>query len=162
MLNPLRLQTVIGDPLTVYGANQTRRFLNIRDTLACVELAVANPAAAGDFRVFNQFTEQFSVLELAGLVKQAGEHLGYAVEIQHCENPRVEKEEHYYNAVHTKLLDLGLEPTLLGEELVESMIHTIERYKANAIEAHIDPRTRWNPAKSPAGHPSPRYHQALR
>ncbi|HET6999642.1 MAG TPA: hypothetical protein VFI03_13780, partial [Solirubrobacterales bacterium] len=97
------------------------------------------------------FTEQFSVLELAKLVKHAGEHLGYSVEIQHCENPRVEKEEHYYNAVHTKLLDLGLEPTLLGEELVESMIHIIERYKGNTIEASIDPRTRWNPAKSPAG-----------
>ena len=88
-----------------------------------------NPAERGEFRVFNQFTEQFSVLELAELVKHAGEHLGYSVEIQHCENPRVEKEEHYYNAIHTKLLDLGLEPTLLGEELVESMIHAIERHK---------------------------------
>ncbi len=152
VLNRFCLQAVIGHPLTVYGAGtQTRGFLNIRDTLACVELAVANPAEAGEFRVFNQFTEQFSVLELAGLVKEAGEHLGYSVEIQHYENPRVEKEQHYYNAVHTKLLDLGLEPTLLGEELVESMIHTIERYKGNAIEDHIDPRTRWNPAKSPAG-----------
>src|SRR6195952_1187177 len=145
------LQAVIGHPLTVYGAgHQTRGFLNIRDTIACVELAVANPAERGDFRVFNQFTEQFSVLELAGLVKHAGEHLGYTVEIQHYENPRVEKEEHYYNAVHTKLLDLGLEPNLLGEELVESMLHTIERHKGNAIETAIDPRTRWNPAKSPA------------
>ncbi len=152
VLNRFCLQAVIGHPLTVYGAgHQTRGFLNIRDTIACVELAVANPAERGDFRVFNQFTEQFSVLELAGLVKQAGEHLGYAVETQHYENPRVEKEEHYYNAVHTKLLDLGLEPTLLGEELVESMIHIIERYKGNAIESSIDPRTRWNPAKSPAG-----------
>jgi UDP-sulfoquinovose synthase len=152
VLNRFCLQAVIGHPLTVYGAGtQTRGFLNIRDTLACVDLAVNNAADAGEFRVYNQFTEQFSVLELAGLVKQAGEHLGYAVEIQHCENPRVEKEQHYYNAVHTKLLDLGLEPTLLGEELVESMIHTIERYKGNAVEDHIDPQTRWNPAKSPAG-----------
>jgi UDP-sulfoquinovose synthase len=152
VLNRFCLQAVIGHPLTVYGAgHQTRGFLNIRDTLACVELAVANPAERGDFRVFNQFTEQFSVLELAGLVKQAGEHLGYTVEIEHFENPRVEKEEHYYNAVHTKLLDLGLEPALLGEELVESMLHTIERHKGNAIEASINPRTRWNPAKSPAG-----------
>jgi UDP-sulfoquinovose synthase len=152
VLNRFCLQAVIGHPLTVYGAgHQTRGFLNIRDTIACVELAVANPAERGDFRVFNQFTEQFSVLELAGLVKQAGEHLGYSVEIQHYENPRVEKEEHYYNAIHTKLLDLGLEPTLLGEELVESMIHIIERYKGNAIDSSIDPRTRWNPAKSPAG-----------
>jgi len=152
VLNRFCLQAVIGHPLTVYGGGrQTRGFLNIRDTIACVDLAVANPAERGDFRVFNQFTEQFSVLELAGLVKQAGEHLGYAVEIQHYENPRVEKEEHYYNAIHTKLLDLGLEPTLLGEELVESMIHIIERYKGNTIESSIDPRTRWNPAKSPAG-----------
>ena len=149
VLNRFCLQAVIGHPLTVYGSGgQTRGFLNIRDTLQCVELAVANPAEAGEFRVFNQFTEQFSVLELAELVKQAGEHLGYSVEIQHVDNPRVEKEEHYYNAIHTKLLDLGLEPTLLGEELVESMIHVIERHKGRAIEGAIDPRTRWNPAKS--------------
>ncbi len=155
VLNRFCLQAVIGHPLTVYGSgNQTRGFLNIRDTLNCVELAATNPAEAGEFRVFNQFTEQFSVIELAELVKGAAEHLGYAVEIQHCDNPRVEKEDHYYNAIHTKLLDLGLEPTLLGEELVESMIHTIERYKDKAIEAAIDPRTRWNPAagaKTPAG-----------
>jgi UDP-sulfoquinovose synthase len=148
VLNRFCLQAVIGHPLTVYGAGtQTRGFLNIRDTLACVELAVLHPADSGEFRVFNQFTEQFSVLELAGLVKHAGEHLGYSVEIQHCENPRVEKEEHYYNAVHTKLLDLGLEPALLGEELVESMIHTIARYKDRVIESSIDPHTRWNPGE---------------
>jgi UDP-sulfoquinovose synthase len=152
VLNRFCLQAVIGHPLTVYGAGQqTRGFLNIRDTLACVELAALNPAEAGEFRVFNQFTEQFSVGQLAELVKEAGEHLGYSVEIQHYENPRVEKEEHYYNAVHTKLLDLGLEPTLLGEELVESIIHAIERHKGRVIETAIEPKTRWNPAKSPAG-----------
>ncbi|HEY0316678.1 MAG TPA: NAD-dependent epimerase/dehydratase family protein [Solirubrobacterales bacterium] len=153
VLNRFCLQAVIGHPLTVYGAGtQTRGFLNIRDTLQCVELAAANPADPGEFRVFNQFTEQFSVIELAQLVKHAAEHLGYSVEIQHVDNPRVEKEEHYYNAIHTKLLDLGLQPTLLGEELVESMIHAIERYKGQVIETAIDPRTRWNPAKSAAGH----------
>jgi UDP-sulfoquinovose synthase len=152
VLNRFCLQAVIGHPLTVYGSGgQTRGFLNVRDTLQCVELAAANPAEAGEFRVFNQFTEQFSVLELAELVKAAAEHLGYTVEIEHCDNPRVEKEEHYYNAVHTKLLDLGLQPTLLGEELVESIIHAIERYKGNVVEGSIDPQTRWNPAKSPAG-----------
>jgi UDP-sulfoquinovose synthase len=152
VLNRFCLQAVIGHPLTVYGTGgQTRGFLNIRDTLQCVELAALHPADAGEFRVFNQFTEQFSVLELAELVKHAGEHLGYSVEIEHRDNPRVEKEEHYYNAVHTKLLDLGLEPTLLGEELVESIIHAIERYKGNVVESSIDPHTRWNPAKFPAG-----------
>ena len=119
MLNRFCLQAVIGHPLTVYGSGgQTRGFLNIRDTLRCVELAVENPAESGDYRVFNQFTEQFSVEELAGLVSEAGRHLGIEVETRSYENPRVELEQHYYNATHTKLLDLGLEPTLLGEELV--------------------------------------------
>jgi UDP-sulfoquinovose synthase len=152
VLNRFCAQAVIGHPLTVYGSGgQTRGFLNIRDTLRCVELAVENPADRGEFRVFNQFTEQFSVNELAALVKAAGEHLGYSVEVQQVENPRVELEEHYYNATHTKLLDLGLEPNLLGEELVESMLGTIERHKDRVIESSIDPHTRWNPLKSPAG-----------
>jgi UDP-sulfoquinovose synthase len=155
VLNRFCLQAVIGHPLTVYGAGtQTRGFLNIRDTLACVELAAANPAERGEFRVFNQFTEQFSVIELAELVKASAEHLGYEVEIRHYDNPRVEKEQHYYNAVHTKLLDLGLQPTLLGEELVESVLHILERYKGDAIESAIDPRTRWNPAGPPAAAPA--------
>jgi UDP-sulfoquinovose synthase len=152
VLNRFCVQAVIGHPLSVYGSGgQTRGFLNIRDTLRCVELAVENPAGRGEFRVFNQFTEQFSVAQLAELVRASAQHLGYSVEVEHCDNPRVELEEHYYNAVHTKLIDLGLEPTLLGEELVESMIHSIERHKERVIPSSIDPHTRWNPAKSPAG-----------
>jgi UDP-sulfoquinovose synthase len=151
VLNRFCVQAVIGHPLTVYGAgHQTRGFLNIRDTLACVELAVLNPAERAEMRVYNQFTEQFSVLELAELVKEAGEHLGYSVAIDHVENPRVEKEEHYYNAIHTKLLDLGLQPTLLGEELVESIIHAIERHKGRVIDTAIEPQTRWDPGKPAA------------
>ena len=106
---------MIGHPLTVYGkGGQTRGFLNIRDTLECVELAVNNPAEAGEYRVFNQFTESFSVSELAELVQRSGAEVGLEVEIEHLENPRVELEEHYYNPVHTKLLDLGLEPCQPG------------------------------------------------
>src|SRR6201991_1361084 len=151
VLNRFCLQAVIGHPLTVYGeGNQTRSFLNIRDTLACVGLAVENPAAAGEFRVFNQFTEQFSVMQLAGIVKEAGAHLGYEVDIQHYDNPRVEKEEHYYNAFNSNLLDLGLQPRLLGEELVESILGILDRYKDRAAEGAIDPRTRWNPGKQAA------------
>ena len=156
VLNRFCVQAVIGHPLTVYGTGgQTRGFLNIRDTLQCVELAAADPGRGGEFRVFNQFTEQFSVLR-AGRAGQARRASTSATRSRSStvENPRVEKEEHYYNAIHTKLLDLGLEPTLLGEELVESIIHAIERYKGNVIESSIDPHTRWNPAggaKTPAG-----------
>src|SRR6266446_8815286 len=76
-LNRFCLQAVIGHPLTVYGAGgQTRGFLNIVDTLQCVELATLNPAEESEYRVFNQFTEQFSVLQLAEQVQEAGAAYG--------------------------------------------------------------------------------------
>jgi len=146
-LNRFCLQAVIGHPLTVYGkGGQTRGYLNIVDTIQCVELAVANPAAAGEMRVYNQFTEQFSVRELAELVQKAGADFGIDVSIDSIENPRVELEEHYYNATHTKLMDLGLKPDLLSETLVESMFAQIDRYKGRAILDHILPRDRWRPS----------------
>ena len=140
MLNRFCVQAVVGHPLTVYGkGGQTRGFLNIRDTLQCVELAVENPADAGEFRVFNQFTEQFSVGELAELVQRSAAELGFEIDIENVENPRVEAEEHYYNPVHTKLLDLGLKPSYLGDELVRSMLKTIERHRARVIDSAIAP-----------------------
>ncbi len=110
-LNRFCLQAVIGHPLTVYGTGgQTRGYLNIVDTLRCIELAVEHPADPGEFRVFNQFTESFAILDLAELVQKAGAEVGLDVAIGAVDNPRVESEEHYYNPAHTKLLDLGLRP----------------------------------------------------
>jgi UDP-sulfoquinovose synthase len=144
VLNRFCTQAVIGHPLTVYGeGGQTRGFLNIRDTLQCVELAVLNPADRGEFRVFNQFTEQFSVAELAELVRSSAGELGIEVEVQKYPNPRVEAESHYYNATNTKLHDLGLEPHHLGEELVRSLLGIIERHRDRVIEAAILPTTSW-------------------
>ena len=145
-LNRFCVQAAIGYPLTVYGrGGQTRGYLNIRDTIACVALAVGNPADPGELRVYNQFTEQFSVLELAERVKAAAEHLGWTVEIAHTANPRKEAEDHYYNARHTKLVELGLQPRLLDEELIDTML-----LKIKAHEDRIDPNTfvqnvRWVP-----------------
>jgi UDP-sulfoquinovose synthase len=143
-LNRFCLQAVIGHPLTAYGkGGQTRGYLNIVDTLRCVELAILNPPEAGEYRVFNQFTEQFSITELAEHVQKAGAEMGIDVRVDHIENPRVEAEEHYYNAKHTKLLDLGLEPHLLSETLIESMFDVIQRYRDRVIRDHILPTTRW-------------------
>jgi UDP-sulfoquinovose synthase len=145
-LNRFCLQAVIGHPLTVYGrGGQTRGYLNIVDTLQCVELAVLNPPDRGEYRVFNQFTEQFSLVELADLVRRAGEDYGLQVEVNHVDNPRVEQEDHYYNATHTKLLDLGLKPHHLSETLIESMFGIIERYRDRIVPDVILPRTRWTP-----------------
>jgi UDP-sulfoquinovose synthase len=150
-LNRFCLQAVIGHPLTVYGkGGQTRGYLNIVDTLQCVDLAVTNPAAPGEYRVFNQFTEQFSVMELAELVQRAGKEYGIDVRIDHVENPRVEKEQHYYNAKHSKLLDLGLQPHTLSETLVESMFEQIEKHRDRVRPEHIHPETRWRSPRTPA------------
>ena len=150
-LNRFCLQAVIGHPLTVYGAGgQTRGFLNIADTLQCVELASTNPPDGGEFRVFNQFTEQFSVLELAELVARAGKVVGLEVDIDHLDNPRVEAEQHYYRAANSHLLELGLRPRYLSETLIESMFGVIERYRDRVSLEHILPRTRWRPRTAPA------------
>ena len=152
-LNRFCLQAVIGHPLTVYGkGGQTRGYLNIVDTMRCVELAVTHPADAGEMRVFNQFTEQFSILELAQLVQKAGAEVGIDVDVEPIDNPRFELEEHYYHAAHTKLLDLGLEPHLLSETLIESMFAELERFKHRVILEHVLPRDRWRSgATAPAG-----------
>ncbi|MFM9053437.1 MAG: NAD-dependent epimerase/dehydratase family protein [Solirubrobacterales bacterium] len=152
VLNRFCVQAVVGHPLTVYGGGgQTRGYLNIRDTLRCVELATLNPADRGEFRVFNQFTEQFTVSELADLVAEASGRVGFDVTIESFPNPRVELEQHYYNASNQKLLDLGLEPHYLGEELVHSMLKEIDRLRDRVIFRAITPKTKWNPGELEGG-----------
>lgn len=144
-LNRFCVQAALGVPLTVYGkGGQRRGFLNIRDTLRCVELAVINPAKPGEYRVFNQFTETFSILQLAELVVEQAKLLGLSARIDHLENPRVELEEHHYNPVHTKLLDLGLQPHFLSDELVNTMIKTVVKYKDRLKPEIIQPKVKWN------------------
>ena len=143
-LNRFCLEAVIGHPLTVYGTGgQTRGLLNLRDTLACVELALLHPADPSEMRVFNQFTESFSIRDLAVEVQHAGKELGLEVEIGEIENPRSEAQEHYYNPTHTKLLDLGLVPTLLSEDLVTGTLRMLMKYKDRAVHDAIAPRTTW-------------------
>jgi UDP-sulfoquinovose synthase len=124
-------------------AIQTRGYLDIRDTVQCVELAIANPAQPGEFRVFNQFTEQFSVNELASLVTKAGEKLGLDVKTISVPNPRVEAEEHYYNAKHTKLIELGLEPHLLSDSLLDSLLNFAIKFKDRVDTKQIMPSVSW-------------------
>ncbi len=144
-LNRFCIQAAIAHPLTVYGkGGQTRGFLDIRDTVRCVELAIANPAQPGEFRVFNQFTELFSVGDLATMVKKAGNAMGLNVEINHIDNPRVEKEEHYFKAKNTKLLDLGLEPHYLSDSLLDSLLNFAVKYQNRVDNKQIMPKVSWH------------------
>src|SRR5271163_1612636 len=144
VLNRFCVQAAIGQPLTVYGkGGQTRGFLDIRDTVRCVELACENPAKKGECRVYNQFTEQFSVLELAHLVQAAGRNMNLDVEINHLPDPRVEAEEHYYNARHSKLVDLGLEPHLLSDALLDSLMNIALQYRDRIDASLMLPQVNW-------------------
>jgi UDP-sulfoquinovose synthase len=144
VLNRFCVQAAIGQPLTVYGkGGQTRGFLDIRDTVRCVELACENPAKKGECRVYNQFTERFSVLDLAHMVEAAGKKLGLSVEIDHLPDPRVEAEEHYYNAKHSKLVDLGLEPHLLSDALLDSLVNIALQYRDRIDASLMLPQVNW-------------------
>jgi UDP-sulfoquinovose synthase len=146
VLNRFCVQAVTGHPLTVYGSGgQTRGVLNILDTLACVALAIDHPAERGEFRVFNQFTESFSVAQMAEMV--AANYSG-AVTVEHSPDPRVEREDHYYRAAHTKLLDLGLVPHLLTSSVIRSILAVADKHKDNVDLTAILPTVEWRSTSS--------------
>jgi len=153
VLNRYCVQAVLGRPLTVYGkGGQTRGFLDIRDTMRCIELAILNPPKQGEFRVFNQFTEQFTVGQLAELVQEVAKKKTLKVEITHLPDPRVEAEEHYYNAKHTKLLDLGLTPHYLSDTLLDSVLDVVARYRHRVREETVLPYVNWRNIHNPTGY----------
>jgi UDP-sulfoquinovose synthase len=143
-LNRFLIQAAVNHDLTVYGrGGQTRGFLNIMDTVRCIEIAAEHPADQGEFRVFNQFTEEFSVLELAEKVQRIAEKQGFDVNIAHVENPRVEKEEHYYHAQNTKLIDLGLQPHLLTDEVLQDILRTAVTHQDRIVPENVLPNISW-------------------
>ena len=144
VLNRFCLQAAIGQPLTVYGkGGQTRGFLDIRDTVRCIEIACHHPAAKGECRVYNQFTEQFSIMDLAGLVDAAARKMGLTVEVDHIPDPRVEAEQHYYNAKHSKLIDLGLQPHYLSDSLLDSLMNIALKYRERVDPSLMLPQVNW-------------------
>jgi UDP-sulfoquinovose synthase len=144
VLNRFVIQAVLGEPLTVYGTGgQTRGVIDIRDTVECIRLAVENPVDAGEFRVFNQMTESYSVSEIAALV---ADRFPGPVQIEHLENPRVEQGEHYYNVKHTGLVGLGLNPHLLSDTLIESMFDIVAANKDRVDLDALLPTVRWKVA----------------
>lgn len=144
VVNRFLVQAVAGIPLTVYGkGGQKRGYLNLKDTLQCVQLAAENPAKHGELRILNQVTETFSVNELAAKVSDAAKSIGIDVTIKSIDNPRKEKEDHYYNVVHTGLLDLGLEPHLMTQEVLVQMLEVVRKHSDGIDSRKVFPRVRW-------------------
>ncbi|HRJ61053.1 MAG TPA: NAD-dependent epimerase/dehydratase family protein [Azospirillaceae bacterium] len=147
VINRFLTQAAAGIPLTVYGrGGQTRGYLNLLDTLQCVELALSNPAPRGELRIYNQFTELFSIRDIAEKTLRAAALTGLTASVQSLPNPRKEKEEHYYNVEHSALLNLGLQPCLLSDERLAEMLTRVLAHKDRIDAAKILPRVRWNNA----------------
>lgn len=145
LVNRFLVQAVAGIPLTVYGkGGQVRGYLNLKDTLQCVQLAVEKPTTAGDLRILNQFTETFSVNDFADRVVNVGNQMGLGVEKKSIANPRKEPEDHYYNPAHSGLIDLGLEPNYLTDEVLGEMLEKVIEYKDKIDNSKILPRVKWN------------------
>lgn len=146
VLNRFVIQAVLGEPLTVYGTGgQTRGLIDIRDTVECIRLAVANPAERGEFRVFNQMTESMSVRDIADVVAR---QFPGPVQIELLANPRTEAAEHYYNVKHTRLVELGLQPHLLSDTLIESMFGIVEVNKHRVDVGKLYPTVQWSRANN--------------
>lgn len=143
-LNRFCVQAATEYPLSVYGTGQqTRGYINLRDTIRCIELAIETPAQTGEYRVFNQITEQFSLVQLAEMVASQSKHFGVEAQVQYHPNPRIELEEHYYNATHTRLIELGLKPHLLNEDVLASMINVALEHRQHIDKALIVPTVNW-------------------
>lgn len=134
-INRFCAQAVIEHPLTIYGkGGQTRGFLALEDSIQCISLLLDNPPEMGEYRVVNQFDEQYKVSELADKVKRIGDKKGLDVEIKRFENPRLEKEEHYYKADHEKLRKLGFKPTRHIDEQINTMLDDLSMHKGRILE----------------------------
>ncbi len=145
LLNRFLVQAVAGYPLTVYGkGGQTRGYLDIRDTMQCVRLSLENPPERGELRILNQFVELFSVNSLAAMVERVGNELGLQVRIRAVENPRKEAEEHYYNPVHRGLIELGLQPHHLTDEVLAEMLKVVRGYRDNVRDHQILRGVKWD------------------
>ena len=143
-LNRFCIQAAVGYPLSVYGSGQqTRGYINLRDTISCIELAIGSPPQAGEYRVFNQITEQFSLVELAEMVVRQSNHFGLEAQLEYLPNPRLESEQHYYNATHTRLTELGLQPHLLNEDVLESLIRCAIDCRERVDRNLIMPTVNW-------------------
>jgi UDP-sulfoquinovose synthase len=153
-LNRFCVQAALGHPLTVYGkGGQTRSFLNIRDTVRCVELAIRNPAMPGEYRVFNQFTEIFSINELALRVAAVATSMRLNPRVENAANPRTEREQHHYRTVNANLLGLGLEPNVLDDQTIAELIVLAQKYRNRVIPSTIRPAIQWRASSAAA--PSP-------
>jgi UDP-sulfoquinovose synthase len=147
VINRYCAEAVIGLPLTPYGrGKQQRGFIDLVDSIHCLTITIENPPGRGEYRVFNQLDETYSIIELAEKVVMAARKLGIEVKIKNVQNPRVEKAEHYYKVDHEHLKKLGFKPNRTLAETLEIMLKDLSKYKDRIWEKReaILPKTAWS------------------
>jgi UDP-sulfoquinovose synthase len=140
VLNRFLMQAAVGYPLTVHGTGgQTRAFIHIQDTVRCIELALESPPAPGDrVQIFNQMTEAHRLIDLAELVASLT-----GAEIDFVENPRKEAPQNDLIVVNRSLIDLGLNPITLRDDLLTEVTEIATRYRDRCDLDKIPARSRW-------------------
>jgi|SRR5271157_803514 len=150
-LNRFIAQAVLGLPITPYGKGEQRRgFLALEDSMQSLRLALENPAAPGEYRVFNQFDAAYSVNQLAETTARVAKEFGLSPTIEHPPDPRVEQEQHYYNPLHEHLRALGYHRTRELEEVIREIFHDLIHFRRR-LEARryvVQPTVQWRSVDS--------------
>jgi len=151
-INRFCAQTVINEPITPYGiGHQQRGFLPLEDAMRCFTIAIENPPIKGEYRVFNQFEDVYTILGLARLVRDVARETGVNPNaiIRNLTNPRKEAEEHYYSPESLKLRKLGYHPSIDMRSAISEMLLDLSRFRGNLekVKHCLVPDIQWDGTK---------------